>query len=204
MVQIDVDFFERGSGLWLQNNTGKVTLLVDGSQFLVKLQTEAIPIAYNSLDSIYAQCWLSHQHDVLGTIEHLMRYLKVGGEFIILDYVLPNKEKDARYVRAFQQLRSPNEPIGFSEYDWRGFVLDAGLRLKAVNPPLDAGLTYSPTRLPLLPLAHKHTAEEIERLQVMLLRAPQTVAKWLASEYAGTEYATFQQHFITLVAHKVG
>lgn len=203
MFEIELDFLAKGRSLSLWSHATKhATISINGISTDVAFAARSLPIAPNCLDSIYAHRWLSRADDVLMMIERLTNLLRAGGELVIMDSLLPNEVLDTRYVRAFHQLRNVNEPLGYSEYDWRGFVLDAGLRLKAVNPPIYNGSVCTPLHLPLLDATQNYTPQQIECLQVMLLRAPDSVAKWLSPEYAGTEYATFQQQSITIVAQK--
>lgn len=169
----------------------------DGRETAIVFRADQLPFASATCAGLSADGWFSQQAHPFAILQRLAAVMRAGGKLSLTDYLLPPDARDAQYIRALEQLRQAPHPVGYDEYEWRGLLLDAGLKLVRVEP------NARHERHDLLWHAATYTPEQAERLHVMLLRAPVSVAKWLAPEYAGTTYATFQRHLITIVAQKV-
>jgi ubiquinone/menaquinone biosynthesis C-methylase UbiE len=176
--------------LMLQAARKFITQQVENVAFVAG-DAENMPFADARFDLITCRIAAHHFPDVFKFAQSCRRVLKPGGTLLIQDIVLPDDEKAARYVDSFEKLRDPSHNRAYAEYEWRGTFLDAGLSVDSTEIILK--------RHEFLPWAQRQgcTPEVIERLQVMLLRAPQTVLDWMQPEYAGTDYATFcNRHLI--------
>ncbi len=134
--------------------------------------------------------------DHFSALQTCIARLKVGGAFILVDTLLPEDKRAARYVRAFRRLLNSSHKFGLAEYQWRGLFQDVGLEV--IETAIFTG------RKELLSAAQvlNHDAQTITRLQVMLLQMPTMVRGWLKPRYAGSPYATFTERYIGLFAHK--
>lgn len=157
---------------------------------------ESLPFASETFDLVTCRIAPHHFPDVFRFIQECARVLKPGGLLLIQDQLVPDDDRAARYVDAFERLRDPSHHRVYAEYEWRGMFLDAGLSVEAVEG-------YAKTA-DLVPWAQLQdcSAEVIERLQVMLAQAPQAVADWLHPACAGTPDATFDHRYIIITGRR--
>jgi SAM-dependent methyltransferase len=113
------------------------------------------------------------------------------------DHLAPDNEPAARYLDAFERLRDPSHVRAFSDYEWRGMFLDAGLSIQQAEPIVKSGGK-------LVPWAERQgcTPQTIERLQVMLAHAPAAVAEWVRPQCVGTRDASFDHHYLIIAGRK--
>ena len=157
---------------------------------------ERLPFPSTCFDLVTCRIAAHHFPDVWRFVGECARVLKVGGGLLIQDHVLPEHKKAARYVDGFERLRDPSHVRAFNEYEWRGILLDHDLHIAHSEIILK--------RHTLLDWAKRQGCDALtlERLQVMLLRAPQPVQDHMLPEYAGTDYATFCNRHIILLGRK--
>jgi ubiquinone/menaquinone biosynthesis C-methylase UbiE len=157
---------------------------------------ELLPFASNSFDLVLCRVAAHHFPDIFRFMLDAARVLKPGGVLLVQDHVMPDSRKAARYINAYEKLRDPAHVRALPEYEWRGVTLDAGL---LVEHSEQFTIEHH-----VLSWAERQgcTAETIERLQVMLLRAPKKVQAWMLPEYAGTPHARYTDHQIILKARK--
>lgn len=164
----------------------------------VATDSENLAFAANTFD--LATCRIAPHHfpDCFRFVQECARVLKPGGLLLIQDHVLPDEEKDARYIDSFQRLRDPSHHRAFAEYEWQGMYLDAGLTIEHTQ-------TFFRS-MKLLPWAERQgcTPEVIERLHILLAQAPPTAAEWLNPQHVGTKDATFEQDYIIILGRKPG
>lgn len=157
---------------------------------------ERLPVAAHSLDCVTCRVAAHHFPDIFAFVRQAYRTLKPGGVLVIHDHVMPNDAAAARYVNAYEKLRDPAHARALTEYEWRGIVLDAGFTIPHIEQRTMQHQLY--------PWAQRQNCDDdtIERLQVMLLRAPQKVAAWLQPQHAGTASATHTDHHIIIIGQK--
>ncbi|MBI5670780.1 MAG: methyltransferase domain-containing protein [Chloroflexi bacterium] len=157
---------------------------------------ESLPFADQTFDLVTCRIAPHHFPDVFRFVQECARVLKPGGLLLVQDQLVPDDDRAARYLDAFELLRDPSHNRIYAEYEWRGMFLDAGLTVEAAEG-------YAKTA-ELVPWAELQdcTPEVIERLQVMLAQAPQAVADWLHPACAGTPDATFDHRYIIIVGRK--
>ncbi len=162
----------------------------------VNTDAEAIALADNKFDLVTCRIAPHHFPDCFSFVQECARVLKPGGTLLVQDHLLPDERRAADYINAFQRLRDPSHVRGFAAYEWEGMFLDAGLTVSAVESAV-----YTSR---LVPWAERQgrSAAVIERLQIMLMQAPDAVRPWLNPQYAGTADATFEQRYILIAGRK--
>lgn len=157
---------------------------------------ESLPFAGGTFDLVTCRIAPHHFPDVFRFVQECARVLKPVGLLLVQDQLVPDDDRAARYLDAFERLRDPSHNRIYAEYEWRGMFLDAGLSVEAAEG-------YAKTA-DLVPWAELQdcTPEVIERLQVMLAQAPQAVADWLHTTCAGTKDATFDHRYILILGRK--
>lgn len=158
---------------------------------------EMLPFKAETFDLVTCRIAPHHFPDCFRFVQECARVLKPGGRLLVEDQLVPDDERAARYLDAFERLRDPSHHRVYAEYEWRGLLLDAGFIVEQVEQ-----FIYPERKL--LPWAQMQDCppEVIERLQVMLAQAPQAVAEWMNPRCAGTPDATFQHHFIIIMGRK--
>lgn len=160
---------------------------------------ENLPFETNTFDLVTCRIAPHHFPDCFRFVQECARVLKLGGRLVIEDQLVPDDDRAARYVDAFERLRDPSHHRIYADYEWRGMFLDAGLTVEQSE-------TVTKTTHKLVPWAERQgcSPEIIERLQVMLKQAPTPVADWMQPECVGTADATFTHHYILIVGQKPG
>jgi SAM-dependent methyltransferase len=160
---------------------------------------ENLPFADFSFDLVTCRIAPHHFPDCFRFVQECARVVKPGGLLLVEDHLAPEDERAARYVDAFERLRDPSHVRGFSDYEWRGMFLDAGLAVEHAEPIVKSGSK-------LVPWAERQgcTPEIIERLQVMLAQAPAAVAEWVRPQCVGTPDASFDHHYLIIAGRKGG
>jgi ubiquinone/menaquinone biosynthesis C-methylase UbiE len=162
----------------------------------VGADAEQMPFASGSFDLVVCRVAAHHFPDIYRFCLEAQRVLKANGVLLVHDHVMPDSAKAARYINAYEKLRDPAHVRALPEYEWRGVLLDAGLVVEHSEQfTIQHELSSWAAR-------QNCTPETIERLQVMLLRAPKKVRAWMLPEYAGTPYARYTDHQIILKARK--
>jgi ubiquinone/menaquinone biosynthesis C-methylase UbiE len=164
--------------------------------FYVGSDAEYLAFPDNTFDLITCRAAAHHFPDIYRFIQECARVLKPGGILAIQDHVLPEDERDSRYIEAFEKLRDPSHHRAFSESEWRGTFLDAGLQVEHVE--------HARQRDAFLPWAERQgcTPYVIERLQILLAQAPKGVREWLRPACAGTPEASFDHVYILITGRK--
>lgn len=157
---------------------------------------EQLPFMGNCFDLVTCRVAAHHFPDIFAFLREAERVLKPGGVLLVHDHVVSADERVARYVNAYEKLRDPGHARALPEYEWRGVFADANLIVEHTEQ-----FTIQHEVLPWAKRQHC-TDETIERLQVLLLRAPQAVQDWMQPQYAGTDYARYTDHHIILKGRK--
>jgi ubiquinone/menaquinone biosynthesis C-methylase UbiE len=158
---------------------------------------EQLAFADATFDLVTCRIAPHHFPDCFRFVQECARVLKAGGRLLVEDHVLPDDERAARYIDAFERLRDPSHFRAFAAYEWQGMFLDAGLSIEHVET-----LTKPGVNLVDWAARQGSTPAVIERLQVMLVQAPQAVATAMNPQHAGTPYATFDHHYIIIMGQK--
>ncbi len=158
---------------------------------------EQLPFATNTFDLVTCRIAPHHFPDCWQFVQESARVLKPGGTLIVQDNTVPDDERAARYVDAFERLRDPSHHRMYAGYEWQGMFLDAGLKVEAPELVHKSGAN-------LVDWASRQGqgTEVIKRLQVMLMQAPEAARAWLNPHAAGTTDATFDHSYVIVVGRK--
>ncbi len=160
------------------------------------VDAEDLTFADEVFDLVTCRIAAHHFPEVFKFVQEAARVLKPGGLLLVQDHVLPDDERDACYVDAFEKLRDPSHNRAFAEYEWRGMFLDAGLSVEHTEQLVK--------RHDFIEWAERQgcTPETIERLVVLLKQAPEAAAEWMDATCIGTSEATFVNHHIIILGCK--
>jgi ubiquinone/menaquinone biosynthesis C-methylase UbiE len=155
-----------------------------------------LPFQDKRFDLVTCRIAPHHFEDCLRFICHSARVLKGGGLLLVQDHVLPEEEKAARYVDAFERLRDPSHHRAFSESEWRGLFVEAGLQLENVEQVIK--------RHALIPWVERQGggAALIERLRTMMDQASQPVRDWMQPKNWSTPEANFANRHVIIAGRK--
>lgn len=158
---------------------------------------ENLPFAPGVFDLVTCRIAPHHFPNVFRFVQECTRVLKPGGLLLVEDQLVPENDRAARYIDAFERLRDPSHHRVYALYEWQGMFLDAGLSVvHAEDLPKRGGR--------LIPWAERQgcTPAVIERLQIMLAQAPGPVAEWMEPQCVGTADAAFTHHYIVIMGRK--
>jgi ubiquinone/menaquinone biosynthesis C-methylase UbiE len=173
---------------------------IDGAQQsnIDYIATDAGNLAFAARTFDLVTCRIAAHHfpDCFRFAQECARVLKPGGLLLIEDHLLPDNPRAAQYIETFQRLRDPSHHRAYAADEWRGLLLDAGLKVAH-----DESFVRT---MKLLPWAERQGCAPhiIERLHILLAQAPQAAADWLRPACAGTPDATFDQVYILIVGQK--
>lgn len=157
---------------------------------------EHLPFPDNTFDLVTCRIAPHHFPDCFRFVMACARILKPGGKLLIQDLAVPEDERAARYLDAFEALRDPSHHRMYSEIEWRGMYLDAGLVVDGseILSRSDSLITWAETQ---------DTPPDVtERLHVLLGQAPDAVRDWVKPGCIGTPEATFHHVYIIILGHK--
>ena len=157
---------------------------------------ENLPFADAQFDLVTCRIAPHHFPDAFKFVLECARVLKPGGLLLLQDHVLPDDERAADYVDAFEKLRDPSHHQAFPEYAWQGMFLDAGLTVDHTEQ-----LTKRHNFIDWTTRQQCDPAT-IERLTVLLAQAPQTPAAWLQARAIGTADCSFVNHHLIIMGRK--
>lgn len=158
---------------------------------------ENMAFADSSFDLVTCRIAPHHFPDCFRFVRECARVLRPGGLLLIEDHVLPEDDRAARYIDSFERLRDPSHHRAYAEYEWRGLFLDAGLSVEHTEM-----LARGAGGLVTWAERQGCTLEVIERLQVLLVQAPDAVRAWLKPRCAGAPDADFDHAYIIIAGRK--
>lgn len=158
---------------------------------------EHLAFADASFDLITCRIAPHHFPNCFRFVQECARVLKPNGKLIVQDHCAPENDHAARYIDAFEQLRDPSHHRIYAEYEWRGMFLDAEL-------VVDETYLMHKSTGGFMDWANRQrcTPETIEKLELMLIQAPQDVKDYLKPRAIGTPEADFDHTYIIIAGHK--
>jgi len=122
------------------------------------------------------------------------RVLRAGGKLLVQDHVLPEDDATARAIDGFERLRDPSHLRAFSQSQWIGMLLDAGLR------PMHTEQVAKRHRFSDWTSRQGCNEETVARLVALMGEAGAAVRDWLQPERWGTAEASFCDHHIIVLS----
>jgi ubiquinone/menaquinone biosynthesis C-methylase UbiE len=164
---------------------------------LVAGDAEHLPFATHHFDAVVNRFAAHHFVDCFRFVMACYRVLKPGGIVAIVDQLNPDDQRAAHYIDAFDRLRDPSHGRAYADYEWRGMLLDAGFTIETVTHiQTPAGTLQAWAE------RQQRPPQVIEKLHLMLARAPQAVQDFLKPRFVGTPHADFDHQFILITGRK--
>lgn len=133
----------------------------------LQCDAEALPFAEGHFDLVTCRIAPHHFTDVQTFVRESARVLKPGGWLAIADNVSSGEVRLAKYLNALEALRDPSHVWAWSMDDWGAFLASAGLvQVYAESFEKDIDFADWAARMGV-------TGDELLRLKVFLLRAPE-------------------------------
>lgn len=157
---------------------------------------ERLSFPSQTFDIVTCRIAPHHFPDPFRFVMEAARVLKSGGRLAVQDQLTPTDERAARYLDSFERLRDPSHVRVYDELEWRGMYLDAGLTVDHVE--------HARHRTTLQVWAERQdcTPAVVERLHILLARAPEAVRAWVNPAAEGTSVATFDHVYILICGTK--
>lgn len=165
----------------------RLPLALDGDTFSLDFADKCFDLVVCSV--------LSPHISAKQVLAEYRRVLRDEGLLLIQDALASNDKRIAPYVKALERLRDSDYQGALPDFLWRKICTELGIELEKTERYTE--------RVSLFKSHSAYTALQHEQVQVLLLRAPQKAADWLNAEQAGTEYATYQQHWIRIWGRKI-
>lgn len=158
-----------------------------------QIDAEMLAFPAGTFDLITSRIAPHHFADPFRFVQESARTLKPGGLLLVQDLCVPEDDRAARYLDAFERLRDPSHARMYAEYEWRGMFLDAGLTVEVV--------TFERRRADLVDWAAQQDCppDVVERLHILLRQMPAAAAEWIHPRCAGTPEAAFDHVYIIIM-----
>ncbi|MCU0498813.1 MAG: class I SAM-dependent methyltransferase [Anaerolineae bacterium] len=158
----------------------------------VNHDAERFPFPDDHFDRVTCRVAPHHFPDIFRFVLESTRVLKSGGWLIVQDLYVPEEERAARYCDAIEKYRDPSHHRMWSESEWRGAFLDAGLTVAHT-----AHLTQR-ANMEAWAKVQDCTPYQIERLHLLLAQAPDPVRAWWNPTCIGTPDAEIDHVYLLI------
>ena len=157
---------------------------------------EDLPFADEAFDLVTCRIAPHHFPDCPRFVREGARVLKTGSMLLVQDHALPEDEKAARYVDAFERLRDPSHNRGYAQSEWVTMFEAAGLTVEHTEQIIKNHV--------FLAWAERQdcTPQVMVRLVKMVEQAPQGALDWMQPQDFGTPDARFVNHHIIIAGRK--
>jgi SAM-dependent methyltransferase len=160
---------------------------------LVACERSHLPLPAGQFDLVVCLSPSQHASSAESLLDETVRVLKTGGAFVLLDTIVPDDQRAARYVNAFHRLRSPRFQQAHAAYEWEGKLLNAGLSI--IHSQVTTSREPVITSEPIAP-------DIVARLHILLAQAPKRVHDFWQPACAGTHDASFDQSHLFIAGSK--
>ncbi|HKC89757.1 MAG TPA: class I SAM-dependent methyltransferase, partial [Candidatus Limnocylindria bacterium] len=95
---------------------------------LLQADATALPIASGSADVVTSRLAAHHFADAAGAFDEIMRILRTGGLFVLVDNYAPDDAALDRFINEVETLRDPSHVRNHTVAGWRELLEQVGLR----------------------------------------------------------------------------
>ncbi len=95
----------------------------------VEAVAERLPFPDASFDIVTTRLAAHHFDDIALAIREVVRVLRPGGVFILVDTLAPDDSESAAYQGEVERLRDPTHRRIYTQREWIAFCEEAGLRI---------------------------------------------------------------------------
>jgi ubiquinone/menaquinone biosynthesis C-methylase UbiE len=165
---------------------------------------EDLPFASGTFDLVTCRIAPHHFRDAARFVRASARMLRPadpghgesGGMLLVQDHLLPDDRAAAQYIDAWERLRDPSHHRAFTEDEWTGMLLDAGLQHVQVEQVTK--------QHEFLSWAQRQSCSPkvIDELIEQILAAPDPVTAWMQPRAFGTPEASFVNHHILIAGER--
>jgi ubiquinone/menaquinone biosynthesis C-methylase UbiE len=168
-----------------------------GSVAYAQADAERLPFASGAFDLVTCRIAAHHFPDPWRFVQQAARVLTSGGLLLVQDMTVhPDDARAARYADAFERLRDPSHVRMYADYEWQGMFLDAGLRVEACETMRRPASMEAWARL------QGADDDVLERLHLLMIQAPEAVARFHGFRHAGTPAAAFDHVYVIVAGRK--
>lgn len=157
---------------------------------------EQLPFADCRFDLVTCRLAIHHFPRPAHFFTEAARVLRTDGFLLVQDHCAPEAEAAADYLDAFETLRDPSHGRTLRQSEWQREFRDAGLEIVANEMMLKRHDLRSWAR------RQDCSDEVIERLEILLMRAPKIAAEWAQPRALGSAEASFANPNIILKGMK--
>ncbi|HKC89725.1 MAG TPA: class I SAM-dependent methyltransferase [Candidatus Limnocylindria bacterium] len=112
----------------LEAGVGVLTGAGVNNALLVQADATALPIASGSADVVTSRLAAHHFADAAGAFREIMRILRPGGLFVLVDNYAPDDAALDRFINEVETLRDPSHVRNHTVAGWRDLLEQGGLR----------------------------------------------------------------------------
>jgi ubiquinone/menaquinone biosynthesis C-methylase UbiE len=142
---------------------------------------EHLPFAAETFDAVTCRIAAHHFPDVPRFVRESARVLRPGGLLAVADNLSSGEPRTARFYNDFEKLRDPSHHWAYSMDDWDTFFFAAGLEvLHREQMPKELDFDQWAARMGV-------AGDDLLRLRVVLLHAPQHERDWLQPLQTGQQ-----------------
>ena len=94
------------------------------------MSAEHLDVSDGSLDIVTSRLAAHHFDDLQTALREVVRVLKPGGAFFLVDTLAPEDTRLAAFVNEVERLRDPTHVRCYSRVEWLGALRQAGLRVE--------------------------------------------------------------------------
>ena len=138
-----------------------------------------LPFEAAEFDLVTCRVAPHHFPDCARFVREAARVLRPGGLLAVIDNVVPADSRAARHINAIEKLRDPSHNWAYSQAEWLGFFVSAGLTLGPVE-------TFRKQRDFDFWSGMMNVDEKTrQQLRLLMLQAPKAAREALAPEEVG-------------------
>lgn len=157
---------------------------------------ENLPFEDAQFDLVTCRIAPHHFPNVQQFVNECARVLKVGGQFLVQDHLLPDDDDSARIIDDFETVRDPSHHRAYNHAEWLAMFESSGLTVEHTEEYIKHHdfLDWSKRQ--------GNSDETITKLIQLMHDAPPIAKDWMDAKEWGSESATFVNHHVMIRGRK--